>query len=90
MTPRMFIISATPPISGHLRMSAITSASKSAPATSRPGAEGTLDGAKSTVRKGSPAMASVAQRTPAMPLTLPNSCGSQTIVVTPRGNTALA
>ena len=90
MTPRIFMTSATPEISGHDSNFAMASPSKSAPDISSPGAAGTQDGARTMTRSGKSRVASIAQRTPSSPRTLPNSCGSQTMVVTPRGTTVLA
>ena len=89
-TPRMSITSATPAISGQRSISRISSAPNTAPARSSPGADGTQDGASTRMRSGRPEAASIAQRTPSRPETLPISCGSQQIVVVPCGTTASA
>ena len=89
-TPRMSITSATPAISGQRSISRISSGPNTAPPRSSPGAEGTQDGASARMRSGRPDAASIAQRRPARPETLPISCGSQQIVVVPCGTTVSA
>ena len=53
-------------------------------------ADGTQDGARTSMRKDKPFVASIAQRRPSRPDTLPISCGSQQIVVVPCGTTTSA
>ncbi len=86
----MSMTSATPWIVGQDSISAISDALNSAPAISMPGADGTQDGASVSTRSGRSLAASVAQRTPSSPATLPTSCGSQTTVVVPCGTTTSA
>ena len=86
----MSMTSATPETSGQRSISSISAGPISAPASSRPGAEGTQDGAATSTRSGRPRAVSTAQRTPGTPSTFASSCGSQTAVSVPCGTTTEA
>ena len=69
---------------------AMVNASKHAPPVSRPGTDGTQEGASRSTRRGSPAVCSSMYAIPSSPITLPISWGSASTVVVPWGSTASA